>query len=43
MMANGELDVGSLISVVAPLSEGAEWFRRLYEGQSGLIKVVLEP
>jgi len=43
MLARGTLNVDSLISVVAPLSEGVDWFHRLHEGQSGLIKVVLEP
>jgi L-iditol 2-dehydrogenase len=36
-------DVGYLISAVAPLSEGADWFRRLYKNTEGLIKVILVP
>jgi L-iditol 2-dehydrogenase len=43
MMSRGQIDVNSLISVVAPLSEGAEWFKRLYNKEKGLIKVILEP
>jgi L-iditol 2-dehydrogenase len=37
------IDVDTLISAEAPLREGAEWFRRLYEKEKGLIKVVLVP
>jgi len=43
MLERGSLDVDSLISVVAPLSEGASWFDRLREDQSDLLKVILEP
>lgn len=43
MIAKGKVDVNSFISAVAPLSEGASWFKRLYEGESGLMKVVLQP
>lgn len=32
-----------LLSAEAPLSEGADWFRRLYEKEKGLNKVVLIP
>lgn len=43
MMARGEIDVEAILSAEAPLSEGAEWFRRLYRREPGLIKVVLKP
>jgi L-iditol 2-dehydrogenase len=43
MIANGRINVDALISKVAPLAEGAQWFERLYQGQEGLMKVVLEP
>jgi L-iditol 2-dehydrogenase len=43
MMARGTINVDALISAVAPLSEGAAWFQRLYEGEPGLMKVILEP
>jgi (R,R)-butanediol dehydrogenase/meso-butanediol dehydrogenase/diacetyl reductase/L-iditol 2-dehydrogenase len=43
MMARGKLDVTPLISVKAPLSEGQQWFDRLYAREPGLLKVVLEP
>jgi L-iditol 2-dehydrogenase len=39
----GVIDLGALISAVAPLSEGAEWFRRLYSNEESLIKVILKP
>jgi L-iditol 2-dehydrogenase len=43
LMARGIVDVDPLISAVAPLSEGNAWFQRLYAGEAGLIKVVLQP
>jgi len=43
MMARGTINVEALISAVAPLAEGAAWFQRLYEGEPGLMKVILEP
>lgn len=43
MIARGVIDVDVLISRVAPLSEGAGWFERLYKGEEGLMKIILEP
>lgn len=43
MMARGAIRVEPLLSAVAPLKDGAEWFKRLYERDPGLLKVVLEP
>ncbi|MBD3306840.1 alcohol dehydrogenase catalytic domain-containing protein [candidate division KSB3 bacterium] len=43
MIADGTIKVDALISKVAPLSEGAEWFDRLYRQEPGLMKVLLEP
>lgn len=43
MIANGAIDVDNLISEIKPLSEGAEWFKRLHEKQAGLMKVILTP
>jgi L-iditol 2-dehydrogenase len=43
LIGSGAVDVDALISAVAPLAEGAEWFRRLYRGEGGLMKVVLTP
>ncbi|MBN2475794.1 MAG: galactitol-1-phosphate 5-dehydrogenase [Pirellulales bacterium] len=43
MISRGTIDVGPLISAVAPLKEGASWFARLRQAGSGLMKVVLKP
>jgi len=43
LIAGGRIDVNSLISAVAPLSEGVDWFRRLYAREKGLVKVILVP
>ena len=43
MIARGAVNVDAILSAEAPLSEGAEWFKRLYEKEPGLIKVVLKP
>lgn len=43
MMARGAVDTGTVLSAEAPLKEGDEWFRRLYNKEPGLIKVVLIP
>ena len=43
MISHGMVDVGSITSKIAPLSEGQEWFDRLHAAEKGLIKVVLEP
>jgi len=43
MMAAGRIDVGPLISAVAPLEEAPQWFRRLHAGEANLMKVVLTP
>jgi len=43
MIANGTLCVDDMISAVAPLSEGAEWFRKLYHKEGNLNKVILVP
>ena len=43
LMSRGAIDVEPLISAVAPLEEGAEWFQRLYDGESELMKVILKP
>jgi len=43
MIARGTIDVDSLMSAVAPLSDGASWFERLHNREAGLMKVVLEP
>jgi len=43
MIARKKVHVDAILSAEAPLSEGADWFRRLYEKEPGLIKVVLKP
>lgn len=43
LMKEGRLDVSDMISAVAPLSEGAEWFRKLYNKEGDLKKVILVP
>jgi L-iditol 2-dehydrogenase len=43
MIARKAINVDALISAIAPLSEGASWFERLYAGEPGLMKVILEP
>lgn len=43
LMASGEIQVDKMISAVAPLSEGAQWFQRLFNKEPGLNKVILVP
>lgn len=43
MIARKEVNVDAILSAEAPLSEGAEWFKRLYDNEPGLVKVVLKP
>jgi len=43
MIARKAVNVDAILSAEAPLSEGADWFKRLYNKEPGLIKVVLKP
>jgi L-iditol 2-dehydrogenase len=43
MIANGRVKVDEMISAVAPLTEAASWFERLYKGEPGLMKVIIAP
>ena len=43
LMESGAINVEPLISATAPLSDGAEWFNRLYAKEPGLMKVILQP
>jgi len=43
MMARGTINVDALISATAPLAEGPAWFKRLYNKEPGLLKVILIP
>ncbi len=37
------INVDKILSATAPLSEGAQWFKRLYNKEKGLLKVILNP
>ena len=43
LISAGKIKVDLLISKVAPLEEGNEWFHRLYNKEEGLMKVILKP
>jgi L-iditol 2-dehydrogenase len=43
LIASGAIKVDPLLSAAVPLAEGAEWFERLYKGEAGLLKVMLQP
>jgi L-iditol 2-dehydrogenase len=40
---DGSIQVAPLLSVVAPLNEGGEWFHKAVQPGNGLLKVVLRP
>ncbi|MHB1698966.1 MAG: galactitol-1-phosphate 5-dehydrogenase [Acidobacteriaceae bacterium] len=43
LVAAGKINVGSLITAVAPLSNGPSWFQRLHAREPNLMKIVLDP
>jgi len=43
LVSSGKINVKPLISAVAPLDEGPQWFERLYAHEPNLMKVVLTP
>jgi L-iditol 2-dehydrogenase len=43
LLARGAIQVDPLITAVAPLEQGAEWFQRLHAREPNLMKVVLTP
>lgn len=43
LVAGGAIRVHPLISAIAPIAEGPQWFERLYRREPGLMKVVLKP
>jgi L-iditol 2-dehydrogenase len=43
LIAQNKLDVTAILSAEAPLSEGAIWFKRLYQKEKNLMKVILKP
>lgn len=42
-MRRGDIRVAPLITAKAPLEDGPGWFARLYNGEPGAMKVVLQP
>jgi L-iditol 2-dehydrogenase len=43
LIASGKIKVRPLITAVAPLEEGPQWFSRLHAGEPNLMKVILAP
>jgi len=43
LISKGEIKVRELISSIAPLSSGAEWFSKLYNSSEDMLKVILKP
>ncbi len=43
MLGERKINVAPLISAVAPLEEGPEWFNQLRKGSPELLKVILQP
>jgi len=43
LLSRGLIQVAPIISAMAPLEEGAQWFEKLYKNDSNLMKVVLQP
>jgi L-iditol 2-dehydrogenase len=43
LLSNGAIQVKQLITAVAPLNDGPEWFERLHAREPNLMKVVLAP
>jgi len=43
LLASGAVQVKPLITAIAPLAEGPQWFRRLHAREPNLMKVVLTP
>jgi L-iditol 2-dehydrogenase len=43
LMTAGKINVDSLITAVAPLSDGPSWFDRLHSREPNLMKIVLDP
>ena len=42
LMSRKKVDVRALVSATPPLSEGASWLQRLYNRETGLMKVVMQ-
>ena len=43
LMRSGAIKVAPLITATAKLEEGPDWFSRLYAGEKGAMKVILQP
>ena len=43
LLASGAIRVEDMITATAALDEGADWFARLYAGEPGAMKVILDP
>jgi L-iditol 2-dehydrogenase len=43
LVSSGKIRVTPLITAIAPLSDGAQWFQRLYSREPNLMKIVLDP
>jgi L-iditol 2-dehydrogenase len=43
LVSSGRIKVGPLISAVAPLQDGPQWFERLYAHEPNLMKIILDP
>ncbi len=43
LIADGQITVAPLITAVAPLSDGPQWFDRLHAREPNLMKIVLDP
>jgi L-iditol 2-dehydrogenase len=43
LIASGKIQVKPLITAIAPLSEGPQWFQRLHAHEPNLMKIVLNP
>ena len=43
LLASGAIRVDDMITATASLDEGVDWFARLYAGEPGAMKVILDP
>src|SRR5580698_1924873 len=43
LVSSGKIRVTPLITAIAPLSDGAQWFERLHSREPNLMKIVLDP
>jgi L-iditol 2-dehydrogenase len=43
LISAGKIRIDEVLSAVVPLSQGADWFNKLYKKEAGLLKVLLVP